>query len=159
MNLAFDSSSCKLIHGLRKVGRVEEAVEKFEEISEKGLVPDVVIYNIMIGGLCKKGMLMEAYRLFMQMEEKGCLPDSMLFNVIIQSFLRKKNVKKVMELIEAMRKRKFSPNDAVASMLLELVLSDSHFHSYLNSLPNFVKENLSEKHHSIWINSATSIPS
>lgn len=110
---------------MRRVGRLEEARKKLDQLTEKGLVPDVVTYNILINGLCMKGMKMEADKLLVQMEEKGCFPEPISFNTVIQGFLVENETDRAMQLIEKMCYGNFLPNEQVTSMLLELHFVDS----------------------------------
>ncbi|KAL5789288.1 hypothetical protein ACOSQ2_004176 [Xanthoceras sorbifolium] len=69
-----------MLIGLFRASRVGDGRKLFEEIQSndlfhslphKGLVPDVVAYNIMINGLCKERELEKANSLLWAMEEKG----------------------------------------------------------------------------------------
>ncbi|KAF5941800.1 hypothetical protein HYC85_019442 [Camellia sinensis] len=55
----------------------------FNNLSSKGLHPDVETYNMMIHGLCKEGLLHEAKELFVKMEQSGCLANDVTHNTII----------------------------------------------------------------------------
>ncbi|KAK4426209.1 Pentatricopeptide repeat-containing protein, mitochondrial [Sesamum alatum] len=43
---------CALINGFCKSGRVEEAASLFKEVSVKGLIPDVDVFNSLVEGYC-----------------------------------------------------------------------------------------------------------
>ncbi|RHN52653.1 putative pentatricopeptide [Medicago truncatula] len=79
-----------LINGLCKVGEtkaalellrrvdgklVDEAINLFEEMHCRKLIPDVVTYNSLIDGLCKSGKISYALKLVDEMHDRGQPPD------------------------------------------------------------------------------------
>ncbi|XP_031282012.1 pentatricopeptide repeat-containing protein At3g04760, chloroplastic-like [Pistacia vera] len=58
-----------------KNGMLEIVLELFHKLPQKGLMPDVVTYSILIRGFCKEGKLEKAYDLLSDMESNGCTPN------------------------------------------------------------------------------------
>ena len=59
-----------LIDAYCKIQCVEDARSTYDEMTVKGLVPDVVTYTCIMG-LCKSGKVEEAKSVFREMEEVG----------------------------------------------------------------------------------------
>ena len=65
---------------------MDEAVEAFNMMVEKGFSPDLFSYNILINGYCKSKQIDEAMRLFHEMSNKGIIPDVWNYNTLIGGF-------------------------------------------------------------------------
>ncbi|MBA0645040.1 hypothetical protein Goklo_013178 [Gossypium klotzschianum] len=75
MDLNADSITyCTMIDGYCKVGRIEEALEVFDEY-RVSLVSSVACYNCIISGLCKQGMVDMAIQVIIELGEKGFILD------------------------------------------------------------------------------------
>ncbi|KAE9454967.1 hypothetical protein C3L33_13131, partial [Rhododendron williamsianum] len=67
-------STCIMVRGLCKEGKVEEGRKLIDDRWGKGCVPNIVFYNTLIDGYCKKGDVERAYALFKELKSKGFLP-------------------------------------------------------------------------------------
>ncbi|MFS7958349.1 putative tetratricopeptide-like helical domain superfamily [Helianthus anomalus] len=66
-----------LIKGCRKCGKLDLAMDLFDELSLKGLKPNVNrTYTMMISVLCQQGLFGDAKDLLRKMEENGCSPNT-----------------------------------------------------------------------------------
>ncbi|KAJ4830483.1 hypothetical protein Tsubulata_012803 [Turnera subulata] len=71
MDLLIDSVTyCTMIDGYCKVGRIDEALEIFDEF-RRTMVSSAACYNCMVNGLCKNGMADVATEVFVELNEKG----------------------------------------------------------------------------------------
>jgi len=59
-----------------------DAVEVFDEMLLRGLVPGVRVYDVYVGALCDRGDLAGARRMLGCMERAGCPPDGRTFGVV-----------------------------------------------------------------------------
>ena len=57
-----------LITGLGNVGRIDDAMELFEEMKREGIERDTVTYNTLITGLGSVGRIDDAMELFEEMK-------------------------------------------------------------------------------------------
>lgn len=68
---------------------MEQAFQTFLYALDDGLLPDVVLYGILIHGYCKIGRLEDAVSLYHRMIEDGILPDSLIHGILAK-YHRKK---------------------------------------------------------------------
>ena len=113
------------------------AWELFHSLPHKGLLLNVVTYNIMINGLCKKGELEKTNRLLLDMEEKGCIPTEVIFATLMRGFIHNNEKSKAVELLHKMAKRNLIPDASIVSMVIDLLVNDENYRECLNSLPSF----------------------
>ncbi|KAL8265334.1 hypothetical protein R6Q59_023464 [Mikania micrantha] len=76
-----------LIDGYCKFGRIEDALEIFDEFR---MTSDysVACYNCIINGLCKRNMIDVAIQVFLELNERGMLLDIGICQLLLQSILR-----------------------------------------------------------------------
>eukprot|EP00257_Ricinus_communis_P025535 XP_025012949.1 pentatricopeptide repeat-containing protein At5g57250, mitochondrial [Ricinus communis] len=99
MNLVANSITyCTIIGGFCKVGRIDEALEIFDEFRH-GLGSSVACYNCMINGLCKNGMVDMAAEIFVELIEKGLTLDIGICMTLIKAIVKEKSADGVLDLI------------------------------------------------------------
>ncbi|ESR40484.1 hypothetical protein CICLE_v100249421mg, partial [Citrus x clementina] len=76
-------STCIMVRGLCKEGKVEEGKNLIEDRFGKGCIPNIVFYNTLIDGYCKKGDVENARKLFKELKMKGFLPTLETYGAII----------------------------------------------------------------------------
>ncbi|KAG5537576.1 hypothetical protein RHGRI_024880 [Rhododendron griersonianum] len=81
-------STCIMVRGLCKEGKVEEGRKLIEDRWGKGCVPNIVFYNTLIDGYCKKGDVEGAYALFKELKLKGFLPAVETYGAMINGFCK-----------------------------------------------------------------------
>ncbi|GJU44350.1 pentatricopeptide repeat-containing protein [Tanacetum coccineum] len=80
------------------------ATELFEDLSVKGMKPDLDTYTAMIAGFCGEGLMKDAKHLFLKMEESGIPPIALTYNSLIQLYLKSKCYDDVKTLLHKMAK-------------------------------------------------------
>ncbi|XVE98835.1 hypothetical protein REPUB_Repub03eG0142900 [Reevesia pubescens] len=99
MNLDADSITyCTMIDGYCKVGRIQEALEVFDEY-RLSLVSSVECYNCVISGLCKRGMIDMAIEVFIELGEKGLALDMSISMMLIRATFAQRGVEGVMNFV------------------------------------------------------------
>lgn len=78
----------RVISWLCKNRKELEAFRVFNDLKERGYVPDRVMYTTMIHGLCSYGLIGEARRLWFEMIRKGYLPNEYTYSALIHGFCR-----------------------------------------------------------------------
>jgi pentatricopeptide repeat protein len=75
---------------LARRGRVAEALELREEMQQRGLQPDTVTLNILLGGMLAADppQTAEAEALFQSMLTQGPPPDQYTFSILLKAFSR-----------------------------------------------------------------------
>jgi pentatricopeptide repeat protein len=69
-------------------GRLSEAEKLWEEMRVKGIVPDIVAYNTIIGGFCKVGEVEKAEGLFREMGLSGIESTCVTFEHLSKGYCR-----------------------------------------------------------------------
>ncbi|KAK8615189.1 hypothetical protein V6N13_068970 [Hibiscus sabdariffa] len=99
MDLNADSITfCTMIDGYCKAGRIEEALEVFDEY-RMSLVSSVACYNCMISGLCKEGMVDMAIEVIIELGEKGLVLDMGISMMLIRAAFAQTGAAGVMNFV------------------------------------------------------------
>eukprot|EP00494_Astrolonche_serrata_P018073 UN18264 len=77
-----------MIKHLGKAGRLDDAVDLFEEMNRLGCTPNVYAYNALMSGLARAGMLDEALTTMRRMQDHGCIPDINSYNIILNALAK-----------------------------------------------------------------------
>jgi pentatricopeptide repeat protein len=94
-----------LIHGLVVSGQVNEALIVREKMTERQVMPDANIYNVLISGLCKKRMLSAAKNLLQEMLEQKVQPDKFVYTTLIDGFIRSDKLSDARKIFEFMEEK------------------------------------------------------
>ncbi|CAN6812405.1 unnamed protein product [Brassica oleracea var. botrytis] len=114
--------------------KVNDAWDLLCSLPLRGVKPNVITHNIMIGGLCKKGSLSKADMLFRKMGEDGIAPDDCTYNILIRAHLRGGELTTSAELIEEMKSCGFSADASTVKMVMDMLSSRELDKSFLNML-------------------------
>lgn len=102
MNLVADSVTyCTIIYGYCKVGRIDEALEIFDEFRRTS-ISSVACYNCVINWLCKRGMVDMASEVFIELNEKGLALDVGIYMMLIKAIFEAKSAEGVLNTISRM---------------------------------------------------------
>ncbi|XP_031266344.1 pentatricopeptide repeat-containing protein At5g57250, mitochondrial [Pistacia vera] len=89
---------CTMIDGYCKLGRIEEALEIFDEFRGTSN-SSVACYNCIINGLCKKGMVDLATEVLIELDEKGLGCDVGIVKTLVEAAVTKEGVDRVLNLV------------------------------------------------------------
>jgi len=92
---------CTMIDGYCKVGRIEEALEVFDEF-RKTLISSLACYNSIINGLCKNGMTEMAIEALLELNHEGLELDIGTFRMLTKTIFEENNTKKALDLVYRM---------------------------------------------------------
>ncbi|KAG7942118.1 hypothetical protein I3843_16G083400 [Carya illinoinensis] len=99
MGLAADFVTyCTMIYGYCKVGRIDEALEIFDDFRRTS-ISSVACYNCIINGLCKKGMVDMATEVFIELNEKDLALDVNTYMMLIKAIFESKSADGVLKLV------------------------------------------------------------
>ncbi|KAJ8553634.1 hypothetical protein K7X08_024312 [Anisodus acutangulus] len=112
-------STCIIVTGLSKEGKVEEGRKLIEDRCGKGCIPNVVFYNTLIDGYCKKGDIRSAYALFNELKKKSFLPIVETYGALINGFCKDGNFEKVDMLVQEMVARGVIVNSRVYNTIID----------------------------------------
>nr|UPT48485.1 pentatricopeptide repeat protein AaPPR165 [Agave angustifolia]UPT49292.1 pentatricopeptide repeat protein AaPPR149 [Agave angustifolia]UPT49300.1 pentatricopeptide repeat protein AaPPR164 [Agave angustifolia] len=91
-------------------GKTAEALDLLNQIHEKGISADTVMYNTVFSALGKLKQISYTHTLYEQMKQNGLSPDIFTFNIIISSFGRVGLIDKATELFEEMESSDCKPD-------------------------------------------------
>nr|XP_043630820.1 pentatricopeptide repeat-containing protein At5g57250, mitochondrial [Erigeron canadensis]XP_043630823.1 pentatricopeptide repeat-containing protein At5g57250, mitochondrial [Erigeron canadensis] len=100
---ANDVTYCTLIDGYCKFGRIEEALEIFDEFRRTSM-DSVGCYNCIINGLCKNDMIDMAIQVFLELNERGMPLDPATYQILLQSILRATGPEGVLDFVSKIEK-------------------------------------------------------
>nr|XP_012567408.1 pentatricopeptide repeat-containing protein At1g62680, mitochondrial-like [Cicer arietinum] len=84
------------------INEVKKAIDIFNNMVHKGVIPNVKSYNIIINGLCKNKMVDEAMNLFKEMHNKEIVPNVVTYGTLIDSFCKSGKISIAWELVDEM---------------------------------------------------------
>lgn len=99
-------------------GKIDEAVDLFNEMKDQGTALDVYAYNGLMSGMVKAGMISEAISLLRKMEEHGCMADVNSHNIILNGFARTGVPKRAVQMFETMKHSVIKPDGVTYNTLL-----------------------------------------
>ncbi|XP_040934500.1 pentatricopeptide repeat-containing protein At5g61400-like [Gossypium hirsutum] len=104
---------------IKKMDRVERALEINRMMISDRLGPNIVTFGILIDGLCKVGELMVARRYFVCRVKYGVFPNIFVYNCLIDGYCRAGNVSEVVELSLEIEKLEILPDVITYSILIK----------------------------------------
>ncbi|KAG5554424.1 hypothetical protein RHGRI_012078 [Rhododendron griersonianum] len=112
-------STCIMVRGLCKEGKVEEGRKLIDDRWGKGCVPNIVFYNTLIDGYCKKGDVERAYALFKELKSKGFLPAVETYGAMINGFCKGGSFEAIERLLVEMNARGLNVNVHVYNNVID----------------------------------------
>ncbi|KAI5446006.1 pentatricopeptide repeat-containing protein At5g57250, mitochondrial isoform X1 [Lathyrus oleraceus] len=99
MDLVPDSVTyCTMVDGYCKVGRIDEALEVFDDF-RKTLISSYECYNSIINGLCKKGMVEMAIEALLELNHKCLMLDTGTYRLLMKTIFKENDSKTVLDLV------------------------------------------------------------
>lgn len=92
---------CTMIDGYCKVGRIDEALEVFDEFRKTSIL-SLACYNTIINGLCKNGMTEMAIEALLELNHEGLELDPGTFRMLMKTIFEENNTKEAVDLIYRM---------------------------------------------------------
>nr|CAD1823812.1 unnamed protein product [Ananas comosus var. bracteatus] len=78
-----------LLHWLGRSGSLDDALDLFDEMRQRGVAPNVITYSSLIDALCKGGRSAKVMELLDQMVKERCLPNAITYSSVVDGFARK----------------------------------------------------------------------
>eukprot|EP01119_Soliformovum_irregulare_P019233 TRINITY_DN6041_c0_g1_i1.p1 TRINITY_DN6041_c0_g1~~TRINITY_DN6041_c0_g1_i1.p1 ORF type:complete len:346 (+),score=119.03 TRINITY_DN6041_c0_g1_i1:71-1039(+) len=89
----------KFIRALGKNGKVEEQLQALEQMRSLGLLPNLIIFNIVLGSLGNHGHVDLMLRVLSDMKTDGPQPDSSTYSAVINVLSTKDEIEKLNEVL------------------------------------------------------------
>ncbi|GAU16605.1 hypothetical protein TSUD_233570 [Trifolium subterraneum] len=99
-----------MLDGLCKDGNVQEALNLFGLMRQKGTIPEIVIYTAVVEGYTKAHKADDAIRIFRKMQSNGIKPNAFSYTVLIQGLYKCSRLQDAVEFCLEMLGEDYSPN-------------------------------------------------
>ncbi|KAK7354700.1 hypothetical protein VNO80_20167 [Phaseolus coccineus] len=109
---------CTMIDGYCKVGRIDEALEVFDEFRKTSILSSAC-YNSIINGLCKNGMAELAIDALLELNHSGLELNIGTFRMLMKTIFAENNTKEALDLVYRM--------DGLGPDIYNAVCNDSIF--------------------------------
>ncbi|KAL7590857.1 hypothetical protein Lser_V15G33493 [Lactuca serriola] len=93
---------CTLIDGYCKYGRIEEALEVFDEFRRTSM-NSVTCYNSIINGLCKTNMIDMAIQVFIELNERGMPLNPHIHQMLLHSIIKTKGQNGILDFVSRIK--------------------------------------------------------
>ncbi|KAI4325321.1 hypothetical protein MLD38_030733 [Melastoma candidum] len=91
-------------------GKLTEAVEFLDNIHEKGVTTNTLMYNMVLSALGKSKRVSELHNLYCSMKLKGTAPDIFTYNIMISSFGRAGEIHEAIKVFEELERSDCKPD-------------------------------------------------
>ena len=114
----------KQIHEQGRRGQWEKALNSLRDMQQRGLEPNEITYNALIGA-CKYGRNVEkAMELFAEMQQRGLEPNVITYTALISACDKGHKAEKAMEVFVEMQQRGLEPNVITYNALISACEKD-----------------------------------
>ncbi|KAK6156246.1 hypothetical protein DH2020_010494 [Rehmannia glutinosa] len=108
-----------VIDGLCKDRVIDSAVKLFAEMTEKGITPNIVTYNILVCGFCNLGRWREVKMFLKEMMDCKICPDVRTFSTLIDALCKEGLVDEAKDILHLMMERNVVPNVVSYTALMD----------------------------------------
>ncbi|KAJ2614584.1 hypothetical protein EV177_001984 [Coemansia sp. RSA 1804] len=108
-------------------GRLEEAVQAYELMSEANVKPDQTTFANLTMAYAKAGDLETAISMFKKLEEEGLEPTMYSYGTLIHAYREFNRIDDAFRVYETMKKREIWPNTAIYNSLIVACLKIGDF--------------------------------
>lgn len=116
-----DVSYTVLIDGFLKLGQLEEALQLYDEMKQKGFKPNVLIFDDLLAALKKKERLEDSYKLIEEANSLGIKLSPVAWNSVLMILSKQQKIDEAKKWLQDMRAQGVEPNL-------------STFHEFMNAL-------------------------
>ncbi|MCO5550722.1 hypothetical protein L7F22_004212 [Adiantum nelumboides] len=106
---------------------MNEACQLYNRMVDRGFLPNVGTYGLLIRGLCKAGKVDEAYGFFLDMKQKNCAPNAAVYNAILEGMSRVGWIERAEELVSTMMSDGYAITSRSCSAFLDCLCSHRAF--------------------------------
>ncbi|PRQ37198.1 putative tetratricopeptide-like helical domain-containing protein [Rosa chinensis] len=111
---------CTMIDGYCKVGRIDEALEIFDEFRRTPL-SSVACYNCIINWLCKQGMVDMATEVFIELNQKSLTLDDGICKMLLKATFKQKSATGVLNLVHRVENLRPGMYDVMSNVAISFL--------------------------------------
>ncbi|KAE8681286.1 cell division cycle 20.1, cofactor of APC complex-like [Hibiscus syriacus] len=108
-----------MVDGYVRQGNLEEALELYKIITEKGITPTTVTFNSLIYGFCKNGNLAEARRLVETIRLHGLEPTVVTYTTLMNAYCEDGNMRCMLKLLQEMHAKGIRPTHVTCTVIIK----------------------------------------
>ncbi|CAL9167398.1 unnamed protein product [Musa hybrid cultivar] len=112
-----------IIEALGRAGRIDDAVDVFEKLEERGSARDTMTYNAMISNFISIGDFDRCIEYYKGMTQSECLPNIDTYTKLIGAFLKGRRVADALELFDDMLGKGILPSTGMITCFIEPLCS------------------------------------
>lgn len=99
-----------LIAGLCKAGRIDDALNLFDQMLQRGCAPNEHTYAPILRACCSEGRIQEAKELIESMSSHNCQPDVVIYNILVYGLCKIGDFDEVERVIDASKRNGWEPD-------------------------------------------------
>lgn len=116
-----------LMRGCSKQGEVEDALQLFDEMSNRGFTPDSMVYNWVIVNLCRANKMEDAVKLLDSMQCNKIEPGVDTYEMLLNGYCKLGQMKEAYAVLDQLAKRGFKLGLIVYSCLIDGLIRCKEF--------------------------------
>merc|ERR1719262_1691478 len=115
-----------LVKGYSLAGDVRRGFKVLEEMKASGkLLPDEIMYNVLLDGCAKESLVDDALKLLQSMKDAGITPSNHTLSILVKLLGRAKKVKEAFKIVEDLTAQHgLRPNIQVYTCLIQACLNN-----------------------------------
>ncbi|KAF6146725.1 hypothetical protein GIB67_009011 [Kingdonia uniflora] len=113
-------------------------MELFEEMSRKGIEPNMVTFRSLMNGLCKGGCSLQALKLREKMVGKRFSANTIIYNNLVSGLCKEGKVLDVVQILGRMKLQGLKPDGVLYGRLVNSLCNSSMFQEVANLLDEMV---------------------
>ncbi|KAL4580484.1 hypothetical protein LXL04_016679 [Taraxacum kok-saghyz] len=125
-----------MIKGLCKNGKINDALQVFDEFPKQNCKPNVRTFSTLMHGLCSLGRVEEAFSLLQKMETEGIEPDAISINILISGLRKNGRVEESIHLFDRMLLKGCEPIPSTYQEVLYALLDCRKYIEAMNLAKN-----------------------
>merc|ERR1719482_407075 len=111
-----------LIDACARCGRMEHLPKILEDMTTRGVKPNVITYSTMLKGHCQNGNIQAGFAILEQMKQDARLkPDEIVYNSLLDGCAQNNLVDEGLRLLEEMQSEGVQPSNFTLSILVKLM--------------------------------------
>lgn len=117
----------------------DKSEEILREIIEKGIKPDIILFNTVIFAYCRNGQMKEASRIFAEMKDFRLVPDVITYNTFNASYSADSMFVEAIDVVSYTIKNGCKPNPNTYNSLVDSFCKLNHWedaNSFVSNLCN-----------------------
>ncbi|XP_050230425.1 pentatricopeptide repeat-containing protein At2g17525, mitochondrial [Mercurialis annua] len=123
-------------------GDIENAKAVFDQMTNEGGIPSVIVYDCLIHGFCQKGSLLEAFELTNEMIGRGYFPVALLFNSLINGLCWQGKGESALKVLDEMVEQGCIPDGESYSVVIDTLCKKGNLQKSVRVLHQMIEKGI-----------------